>query len=142
MHFVSHLKKHIAAYNIHTCISGNGPPPPLSPEATRHLLGKHSSVLLALALSMDDKGIRTAPICHVGPLMGWGGGVLMSHVDFKKCQCRMSLSLNSSPVPCRIFKMPMSHVTIFFLANVAVAKDHVALSNLGNGHVALSILGV
>ena len=27
-------------------------------------------------------------------------GVLMSHVDLKKCQCRMSLLLDISPVPC------------------------------------------
>ena len=40
------------------------------------------------------------------------GGVLTSRVDLKKCQCRMSL--NSSPVPCRSVKLPMSHVTIFF----------------------------
>ena len=33
---------------------------------------------------------------------GGGGGGLMSHVDFKKCQCRMSLSFNISPVPCQI----------------------------------------
>ena len=48
-----------------------------------------------------------------GALDGGGGGP-MSHVDFKKCQCRMSLSLNTSPVPCRIEEMSMSHVTIFF----------------------------
>ena len=30
------------------------------------------------------------------------GGVLMSHVDFKKGQCRMSLSLKIPLVPCRI----------------------------------------
>ena len=34
----------------------------------------------------------------VGPLTG----VLMSHVDFKKRQCRMSLSLDIALVPCRI----------------------------------------
>ena len=28
------------------------------------------------------------------------GGVPMSHVEFKKCQCRMSLSLGNHYVPC------------------------------------------
>ena len=39
----------------------------------------------------------------IGPLTGGrggGGGVLMVHVDSKKCQCRMSLSLDISPAPC------------------------------------------
>ena len=45
----------------------------------------------------------------------------LSPVDFKHCQCPMSL---------------------FFGPHVAVAKGHVALWNLRNGHVALSILGV
>ena len=34
----------------------------------------------------------------VGPMTG----VPMSHVDFKKCQCRMSLSLIYAHVKCRI----------------------------------------
>ena len=33
-----------------------------------------------------------------GPLMG----VLLSHVDFKKCQCSMSLLYGNSHVPCQI----------------------------------------
>ena len=37
-------------------------------------------------------------ISDKGPLTG----VLMPHVDFKKCQCCMSLSLYTSPFPCRI----------------------------------------
>ena len=56
----------------------------------------------------------------------------MSHVDFKKCQCRISLSLNIPPVPCQIFKMSL----------VNVVKGYVTLLNLRNGHVALLILGV
>ena len=37
----------------------------------------------------------------MGPLMGGGGGA-MSHVDLKKWQRRMSLSLISPNVTCRI----------------------------------------
>ena len=66
----------------------------------------------------------------------------MSHVDFKKCQGLMSLLLNISPVPCRIKEMPMSHVTILFEKISRLIRVTVALSNLGNGHIALSILGV
>ena len=45
---------------------------------------------------------------EVGPLMG----VLMSRVNFKKCQCRMSLSLIFPYVPCRFYEMSMSRVTM------------------------------
>ena len=45
---------------------------------------------------------------------GWGVCVLMSHVDFKKCKCCISLLLNISPVPCQIQEMSKSHVTILF----------------------------
>ena len=77
-------------------------------------------------------------------LRSWRG-LLMSHVDFKKCQRRMSLvSYNPPPphVPCRIYEMPMSHVALFYCAYVAVTKDNVALSNFRIGYVALSILEV
>ena len=45
---------------------------------------------------------------EVGPLMG----VLMSHVNYKKCQCRMSLSLTFPHVPCRFYQMSMARVTM------------------------------
>ena len=38
----------------------------------------------------------------------------MSNVDFKKCQCRLSLSLISRNVTCRIKEIAMSNVTIIF----------------------------
>ena len=65
----------------------------------------------------------------------------MSHVDFKKCQCQMSLSLNTSLV---LSNLRNGHVAChnLFRPHVAVAKVHVALSTLRNGHGALSILGV
>ena len=44
------------------------------------------------------------------PLMGSP----MSHVDFKKRECRMSLSLIFPNGTCHIKKKPMSHVTIIF----------------------------
>ena len=44
-----------------------------------------------------------------------------------------------SPVEFKIYPCPMS---LSFGPHVVVANVHVALSNLGNGHVALSILGV
>ena len=60
----------------------------------------------------------------------------MSHVDFKKWQCRKSRQ-----------KIPFSHdefknVPCHYIVgpHVAVTKAHVALSNLRNGDVALSIL--
>ena len=70
----------------------------------------------------------------VGPLMG---GSSMSHVDFKKCQCRMSLSLIFHNITCRFQEKVMSHVTI-----IGIPLSHVTRSNLRNGHVALSNLGV
>ena len=59
---------------------------------------------------------------QTGPLTG----VLMLHVNFKKCQCCMSLSFNISLVPyfIRNANVPCQYI---ILANVAVAKDHVAL---------------
>ena len=39
---------------------------------------------------------------------GGGGGVPMSPVNFKKWQCRMSLSLIYAHVACRIKEMTMS----------------------------------
>ena len=66
----------------------------------------------------------------------------MSHVGFKKCQCRMSLSLNISPVPCPIQEMPMSHVTILFRPMSLSQRVMSPCRNTKNGHVALSILGV
>ena len=38
----------------------------------------------------------------------------MSHVNFKKLQCRASLSLEFSNVACRILNKAMSHVIIIF----------------------------
>ena len=37
-----------------------------------------------------------------------GDGVLMSRVNYKKCQCCVSLSQRNSHVPCRIDEMSMS----------------------------------
>ena len=66
----------------------------------------------------------------------------MPHVDFKKCQCRRSLLLNY--FPCPLSNLRNANVPCHYIiwANVAVDKGHVTLSNLKNGHVALSILGV
>ena len=63
----------------------------------------------------------------------------MLYVDFKKCQCHMSLSLDIPLVPCRISGKEMSDDTTFVWSHVAVAKGHVAPLNLRNAHVALSI---
>ena len=41
-------------------------------------------------------------------------GVLVLRVNFKKWLCRMSLSLRNCHVPCRIYEMSMSHVTMVF----------------------------
>ena len=49
---------------------------------------------------------------RLGVGVGGGMGVLMTHVDFKKC-C-MSLSLIIAHVLCRIQEMPMSHVSVLF----------------------------
>ena len=62
----------------------------------------------------------------------------MLHIDFKKCQCRMSLSLTSSPVEFKKCHGPMS---LYYLSQCRY-KGHVAMSNLRNGHDALSSLGV
>ena len=52
----------------------------------------------------------------------------MLHVDFKKWQCRMSLSLFIIFSPCRMSLRPMSHVEF-------KKVPYVALSNLGvKGH--------
>ena len=63
----------------------------------------------------------------------------MSPVDFKKCQCRMSLSLifDMSHVELR-----KGHVTILFTPLTHVTKPDVVCHILRSAHVALSILGV
>ena len=67
----------------------------------------------------------------------------MSHVDFKKCQSRMSLSLISPNSTCRIQEKAMPRVAIFLSAMSHVTEPHVSyMSNLRNTHVALSIFGV
>ena len=65
----------------------------------------------------------------------------MSHVDCKKWQCRMSLSLKIpvSPVEFKNGHVPCDYL---FRPHVAVKKVHVALSNSRNSHVTLSVLGV
>ena len=55
-----------------------------------------------------------------------GGGSPMSHVDFKKWQCRMSLSLIFLNVTCRISEKAMSHVTTFLPLMLYVTKSYVA----------------
>ena len=57
--------------------------------------------------------------------MGGGGGVLMSHVDFKKCQCPMSLLLIFPHVTCRIYQIIVSPITIFFTSLSHVIKPNV-----------------
>ena len=47
----------------------------------------------------------------LGPLIG-PPPPPMSHVDFKKWQCHMSLSLIFPNVTCRIYEKAMSHVTV------------------------------
>ena len=52
----------------------------------------------------------------------------MSHVEFKKLQCRMALSLKLPFVPCRIEGKALSHVAHFFAPiDVNVVKVHVEL---------------
>ena len=62
-------------------------------------------------------------------------------VDFKKWQCRMSLSLKTPHVPCRIKEMTMSHVTMTLIP-CRVTKAPCHMSNLKNGRVTVSISGV
>ena len=54
----------------------------------------------------------------------------MSHVDFKKYQHRMSLSLNIPP--CALLTLRNGHVSCHYICwpHVAVTKVHVVLSNL------------
>ena len=68
----------------------------------------------ASSLHVNSDGTSTWDLWGLcwGPWRGGGGGVLMTHVDFEKCQCCKSLSLIISYVSCRIWEMPMSHVTI------------------------------
>ena len=65
----------------------------------------------------------------------------MLHVNFTKCQCCMSLSLNLSPSPVNLrnTNVPCHYI---IKVTVGVAKGYVALLNLRNGHVALLISGV
>ena len=71
-----------------------------------------------------------------------GRGLLMSHVDFKKCQRRMSLSLKIPLSPVEVTKCQCPMSLRFLCTYVAVTKDNVALSNFRIGYVALSILEV
>ena len=67
---------------------------------------------------------------HMGAIevgrRGQGDGT-MSPVDYKKFQCRMSLSLIHTHVACQI-QVALSHVTIFLEALSLVNKINVALS--------------
>ena len=49
-----------------------------------------------------EKPLSMYNISELGRLMGGGGRGPMSHVDFKKWQCHMSLSLIFPNVTCRI----------------------------------------
>ena len=49
------------------------------------------------------------------PLVGVQGGCRMSQVDFKKCHCRVSLSLIIMNVTSRTQRQPMSHVAVSIL---------------------------
>ena len=77
--------------------------------------GVHCGVLLPVIL-LHTVGLLTG--------LGGGGGVPMSHVEFKKCQCPLSL-------------VTMSHVISKMLScRMSILRDaHVAMSNLEiDGH--------
>ena len=66
-------------------------------------------------------------------------GVPMSHVDFKKPQCRISLLLIFHNVTCRIKNRPCRMSLYFTLMSHSLSPmSHVEFRNC---HVALSILG-
>ena len=91
-------------------------------------------------------------------IRGSGLGVPMSRVKLKKRPCRMSLSLLSMSGPCRLSKFALALTNLGPCPDVAsriqlkkmpcrlsilrIHVLHVALSNLRNGCVALSILRV
>ena len=54
------------------------------------------------------------------------GGVLMSHVDLKKRQCHMSLSLKN--LPCPPSNLRNDHVSCYYLAGPRVAVSNVYMS--------------
>ena len=65
----------------------------------------------------------------LGLLVGLLVGDLMSHVDFKKWQCCMSLSLIFPDVPCRIKEICMSPVVIILESLSHVTMLHVPRHN-------------
>ena len=52
-----------------------------------------------------DDNRRAGKLTSMGPLTGGGGGVPMSHVESKKCQCPLSLIW-----PCHMSPLRCSHV--------------------------------
>ena len=75
----------------------------------------HVDMLLVSSITIlcNHNTTLKSPLLNSG---AFDGGPPMSHVDFKKCQCRMSLS----PMPhvtvifssCRMSLSPMSHVEL------------------------------
>ena len=72
-----------------------------------------------LCISLGKGCVALSNLRVKGHMVGVGGicrgpwrGVLMSHVDFKKWQCRLFLSLKIPLVSCQIEVKTMFHVTI------------------------------
>ena len=76
------------------------------------------------------KNIMLSPLLKIVTALAIFGalarGVPMSPVDFKKWQCRMSLSLIYAHVSCGIKEMTMSHVAIYFCPMSHVTRPDVA----------------
>ena len=68
--------------------------------------------------------------------------VPVSPVNFKKWQCRMSLSLIHAHVACQIYKMITSHVTVFTAPCRMYNQAFCRLLIQRNGRVPVSNLGV
>ena len=64
----------------------------------RHLCA-HEQHLFRILLIQVWRSTKKRVMIHI---QSPGLGVLMSHVDFKKCQCRTSLLLRHTPVPYQI----------------------------------------
>ena len=91
-----------------------------------------------LKVEIDKAKVRTGALDGGGG----GGGSLMSHVDFKKWQCRMSLSLYFPQ--CHMSNLRKGYVPCHYKFYLPVACHYALcrISILRKGHVTLSILGV
>ena len=102
---------------------------------------KNSTTVLSSEMPFSDsqEGVK---VFRTGPL----AGVPMSPVDFKKCQCRMSLSLIYMPMSalCCMSNLRKGYGTCHynFYPPVACQQALCCMSNLRKCHVALLILGV